>query len=315
MRRIVTWTARSPPSSCSAWRRPSTHSAAGGSREPGGRGRSRRRRRPDRGRRRSGRSSRRPPTCGERGCRKEGSSTGTSVCSVSVLTLPDLAERPLRGPDPCRFAWARGRWVETPDLRTDTSIGAIAGAAGFVCWRGPPWEHDLYARARGCWTAWKPDGTVTFIRDGEVRRLVPLSRRRARSASPVLGAGAHARRARTPAAGTADGPPSSRGSRSSRWLDDERFAAILEQRTPDGVRRPSDGAAREQPWPRTTSSAGSSGARPEAGWLPPRPGREGFVAVDREGRLIPLAARTTAAVSRGRPTRTGSPRRRSAAST
>lgn len=212
-------------------------------------------------------------------------------CSASVLTLPDLAVRPPRGPEPCRFGWSSGRWVETPDPRPDASYWGDCRRGWLRLWRGPPWEHELYARGRGCAAAWKPDGTVTFIRDGEVRRFVrcPGDGRAAplRCSEPVLTRAELARQL-LEQRWAAVRPRFTELA----WLDDQRFAAIFEQRTPDGsfegivlfdrgrlVNTPM--APYDELGGLTPSPTGARVAAFEVD-------KGGIVAIDRAGRLIPL---------------------------
>jgi hypothetical protein len=213
------------------------------------------------------------------------------VCSASVLTLPDLAQRPPRAPDPCRFAWARGRWVETFGPAAENLRG-VCRRNRLELWTGPYIDPDLYARERGCGAAWKPDGAVTFIRKGEVRRFVrcpgdgrgsPLL-----CSKPLLTRAQLARQLRE--RGWAAVEP-----RITElvWLDGRSFAAILEQRTPEG---PSDSLALFEGGQLVHEPVGPYD---QLGGLTPSPtgrrvaafrtDRGGIVAVDRAGTLIPLA--------------------------
>jgi len=146
-------------------------------------------------------------------------------CGSSVLTLPDLAQRPPRGSDACRFGWAAGRGVETfgspfAGVRGECTRGRL------VLWTGPFEDPELYARERGCDPAVKLDGTVTFVQDGGVRRFVrcPGDRRGVPllCSRPVLTRAELARQLRR---GAWFG--SSPRIKELHWLTDQRFAAIV----------------------------------------------------------------------------------------
>jgi hypothetical protein len=213
------------------------------------------------------------------------------VCSASVLTLPDLAQRPPRAPDPCRFAWARGRWVETYGPAAEELRGACRRSR-LELWTGPYADPHLYARERGCEAAWKPDGTVTFVRDGEVRRFVRCPGDARGSpllcSEPILTRAELARQLRR--WGWASFGP---GVKELVWLDSGSFAAIVEQRAREGA---DDSLA--------LVDAGRLGAAPvgpydELSGLTPSPTgarvaafeteHDTIVAIDRGGSRIPLA--------------------------
>lgn len=146
-------------------------------------------------------------------------------CRSHVLLLPDLAERPPRNIETCPLSSADGS--EADRARAECRHGRL------MLWTGAFDDPELYARERGCGAAWKPDGTVTFIQDGGVRRFVrcpgdgpgaPLLCSR-----PVLATAALTRQLREQ--GWAARKPRVK---ELVWLDGRRFAAIYEQRTPDG---------------------------------------------------------------------------------
>lgn len=152
-------------------------------------------------------------------------------CATLVLTLPGLAERPARGPEPCRFGWTRGRWIQTSgpeagDFRGRCRDGRLSLETG-------PFEDPvLYARGRGCGAAWKPDGTITFIGDDGVRRFVRCPDDRVRApllcSRPLLTNAELVRQL--------DERWSTVRPRIEEhsWLDDELLAVVFRQRTPDG---------------------------------------------------------------------------------
>jgi hypothetical protein len=145
-------------------------------------------------------------------------------CGIHVLLLPDLAERPAH--DALACSWGG-----------DDRIAIFGSPGGSYSWgdcadgrllimSGPPGADRPYARARGCAPAWKPDGTLTFVRDGGVRRFVPCPRDPPSSpllcSEPVLTPAQLARELRGP--GWRNGPRI----KELAWLDDERFAAIVQ---------------------------------------------------------------------------------------
>ncbi len=149
-------------------------------------------------------------------------------CSVHVLLLPDLAERPAHDVTACAPGRSRLVLGSSP---ADT-IRAECKRGRLVLETGPFDDPDVYARARGCGAAWMPDGTVTFVQDGGIRRFVGCANDAPTApllcSQPVLTRSELARQLR--------GARWSLGSRIKElaWLDDARFAAIVQQRTPDG---------------------------------------------------------------------------------
>jgi hypothetical protein len=138
----------------------------------------------------------------------------------------------------CRYRAVVGGLVETfgptrsPDwnVRAECRGGRLSLLADVFGARKP----ELVARARGCGAAWKPDGTVTFIDDGEVRRFARC-RGDARTAplrcsEPVLTRPELARQLR--------GAPWSGyvlGIKELHWLTNESFAAIMRARSAGGA--------------------------------------------------------------------------------
>jgi hypothetical protein len=154
-------------------------------------------------------------------------------CAARVLLLPDLAERPVRGAYSCR-----------PDANSGGRVRVVVWPAGVAyadCVRGRlrVWTEradspELYAAERGCGAAWKPDDTLSFIQDGNVRSFVRCPHDGAtaplRCSRSVFTRAELARQLR--------GVPWS-GYKLSikelRWLDNERFAAIMKARSAGGA--------------------------------------------------------------------------------
>ncbi len=98
-------------------------------------------------------------------------------CRLHALSLPDLAPVAAREGWTCRYAGPRAGWVSyaaevrSPDgeraARCRDGVVEVFHAATLAA------ERD---RFRGCAPAWRPDGTLTFVRDGEVVALVPCAR-------------------------------------------------------------------------------------------------------------------------------------------
>ena len=221
-------------------------------------------------------------------------------CRNYVMTLPDLGPG---GPPPgyfglCRYVGVVGGQVETvgssrsPDweLRVECKGGWLTLLRDIFDNPKP----ELQARARGCDPAWKPDGTITFIRHGEVRRFARCPGD-TRLTIPV--------RCSKPVLSRAELDRQLRGARwrgselrieELHWLTDARFAAILQARSADDreeylalfergriVREPS------------FAYADLGGIRPSptgrlvAAYVRGRGG--GIVVVDREGEPVHLA--------------------------
>jgi hypothetical protein len=156
-------------------------------------------------------------------------------CQNYVLALPDLA--PIGSPNGfagiCRYRAVVGGLVETsgPPRSPDWRVEAECEGGRLSLWQsefGVPEPH-LVARARGCGAAWKPDGTVTFVQDGGVRRFArcpgdgpgtPLL-----CSQPVL----------TRVGLTTQLSGGSWRVRELQWLDDHRFAAIIRERGFDNL--------------------------------------------------------------------------------
>ena len=99
-------------------------------------------------------------------------------CRNQVVTMPDLRQDgpPLGYAGICRYHAVFGGLVDTADALRSPDWGLRVECKGgrLFLWRdifdNP--KPELNARARGCGAAWKPNGTITFIRDGEVRHFV-----------------------------------------------------------------------------------------------------------------------------------------------
>jgi hypothetical protein len=145
-------------------------------------------------------------------------------CAAHSLLLPSLAQRPAHDMAACESGSDSLGPVEA--VRAECTRGRLTLATGSFD------DPELYARGRGCSAAWKPDGTVTFVRDGEIRRFVgcrddppsaPLI-----CSEPVLTRVELARR--LPEALWRHAFPRIR---ELRWLDDLRLAAVVQSRTPE----------------------------------------------------------------------------------
>jgi hypothetical protein len=90
------------------------------------------------------------------------------------VSLPELEFHPGAAARACRFRTTVGN-----EFSLGGSPPAPFGGLASRCRRGVLELHlpngDLYARARGCGLAWKPDGTPTFLRRGEVMRFAPCT--------------------------------------------------------------------------------------------------------------------------------------------
>jgi hypothetical protein len=204
-------------------------------------------------------------------------------CGVHALLLPDLAERPVHDIAACRSG--RTSLGRLESLRAECAGGDLTVATG------PFDDPDAYARGRGCGAAWKPDGTVTFVRDGGIRRFVrcpgdapsgPLL-----CSEPVLTRAQLARLLQ--GSGASDRPRTTELA----WVDDERFAAIVRSGPSD---TPSDRLAL---FDRGRLVGEPLGPYAELGGLSASPTgsrvaaadteRGGLVAIDSAGRQIQLA--------------------------
>jgi hypothetical protein len=151
-------------------------------------------------------------------------------CRVRSVSLPELEFHPGAEALACRFRSTVGN-----EFSLGGSPPAPFGGLTSRCRRGAiellmP-NGDLYARSRGCGLAWKPDGTPTFLRRGEVMRF-------ARCASdepgvlPILCSRTLLSRADLVREfRLARWLEFQFGVEELQWLDDRRFAAIVRARS------------------------------------------------------------------------------------
>ena len=111
------------------------------------------------------------PTFGGRAFREGRLVYSDEDCGTHVLLLPDLEERPPRSIQACPVLATGDSGVEGIGSVFD-GVRAECRRARLTLWTGAFDDPVLYARERGCGAAWNPDGTVTFLQDGGVRRFV-----------------------------------------------------------------------------------------------------------------------------------------------
>jgi hypothetical protein len=81
--------------------------------------------------------------------------TAGADCSVRAIRLQDRAEQALIRPVDCDGAvWSADRTLNASCARGVTTVAAV--------------QSDLIFRFSGCSPAWRPDGAVTFIDDGDL---------------------------------------------------------------------------------------------------------------------------------------------------
>jgi hypothetical protein len=91
------------------------------------------------------------------------------ACELRSIALPDLRPRPAPETSSCSFATSPGGAVAAGDSAPSPTGPLHARCnAGAVELRA---DERTVARAVGCAPAWRPDGTLTAIRDGEVIAL------------------------------------------------------------------------------------------------------------------------------------------------
>jgi hypothetical protein len=139
-------------------------------------------------------------------------------CGVHALVLPDLGERPVHDLVACQGLGLP--FAQPGGVRAECAGGRL------TLWAGPPNDPELYARERGCGAAARPDGTVTFVQDGNVRRFTrcpgdgpsaPLL-----CSEPVLTRGELSRQLHNERFGVPDPRIKEHA-----WLDDQRLAVIF----------------------------------------------------------------------------------------
>lgn len=99
-------------------------------------------------------------------------------CRLRALRLPDLTweDEPDRGPAPCRFTLGAGE-----DALAETTAVAPGGQLRATCRDGRLAVFGPQGRSAdipdACAPAWTPDGTLTFLREGELWRGMFAPRR------------------------------------------------------------------------------------------------------------------------------------------
>jgi hypothetical protein len=155
------------------------------------------------------------------------------ACRLSTISLPELERRTGIGRGSCTFRSTVGNEFVLDGSTPEWPGGGLSAR----CNR--PWlelrlpDGSLYARARGCGVAWRPDGSATFLRNGEVLSFAPcrgdeLGELPVRCTWTVLSRADLAeqvRRARWTGFDFAV--------QELHWLDQRRFAAIVQARSAD----------------------------------------------------------------------------------
>jgi hypothetical protein len=142
-------------------------------------------------------------------------------CRLHTVTLPDLGPHPGAEGLACQF-------------RPPAPSGGLTSRCrrGWLELRMP--NGALHARARGCDLAWRPDGTPTFLRNGAVRQFAPCSGAERgtypiRCSQTVLARADLIREFRRVGWTDFDFRVEE-----LHWLDDSRFAAIVQARSVSG---------------------------------------------------------------------------------
>ncbi len=155
------------------------------------------------------------------------------ACRLHTVTLPDLSPYP--GPEgrACRFRSTVGNRLVFGESEP-SPFGGLSSRCrrGWLELRMP--NRRLYARARGCGIAWRPDGTPTFIHRGEVMQFAPCSEGKLgtppiRCTRTMLSQADLARELRR-----AGWTGSDFLVEEIHWLHDRRFAAIVHARSEGG---------------------------------------------------------------------------------
>ena len=141
-------------------------------------------------------------------------------CRVRAVSLPDLEDVPTVGGRACTLQTSPG-WLaydlKTPAPDGGSTVRCRGGAIEVV---GKGWTV-VRVRFLGCPPAWKRDGTLTFVRDGDLAALATCENRRA-CARILVSRGDLARSlARDPWAFRRP------AFKEVGWLDDETFAALV----------------------------------------------------------------------------------------
>jgi hypothetical protein len=91
-------------------------------------------------------------------------------CRLRAVTLPDLLPHPAPGIRACRVPSRSGRMLRFGRPGADPQRIVVARCRRGVVEVGPLGARP-FARFRGCAPAWRPDGTLTAVRDGAVVEL------------------------------------------------------------------------------------------------------------------------------------------------
>lgn len=91
-------------------------------------------------------------------------------CRLRAVTLPDLRPHPAPAVRACRVPPAPGRMLRFGRPGADPQRIVVARCRSGIVEVGPLGGAP-FARFRGCAPAWKPDGTLTAVRDGAVVEL------------------------------------------------------------------------------------------------------------------------------------------------
>lgn len=221
-------------------------------------------------------------------------------CRLHTVTLPDLGPHPGAEGLACQFRSSVGN-----EFAFGGSPPAPSGGLTSRCRRG--WlelrmaNGALYARARGCDIAWRPDGTPTFLRNGAVRQFIPCSEAEAgtypiRCSQTMLARADLTREFRRVGWTDFDFRVEE-----LHWLDDSRFAAIVQARSVGG------GADLLAIFEKRRLVADPASAYNDLSGIRPSPTGSlvsarilnpgGIVTVDRDGKSVRLALRHGNAVA------------------
>ena len=209
-------------------------------------------------------------------------------CRLHTVTLPDLAPRPGAEGLACQF-------------RPPAPYGGLTSRCrrGWLELRMP--NGTLHARARGCDLAWRPDGTPTFLRNGAVRQFIPCAGAEAgtypiRCSQTMLARADLTREFRRVGWTDFDFRVEE-----LHWLDDSRFAAIVQARAAGG------GADLLAIFEKRRLVADPASAYNDLSGIRPSPTGSlvsarilnpgGIVTVDRDGKSVRLALRHGDAVA------------------
>jgi hypothetical protein len=105
---------------------------------------------------------------------------GDAGCRLWALRLPEFEWEELRGDRivPCRFAVAGERFIIPEDVVPQPGGELRAACRGGGVEVYDPVEASVASYPGACAPAWRPDGSLTFIRDGELVGAWPLAEER-----------------------------------------------------------------------------------------------------------------------------------------